>query len=40
MAKGIGAEGLTTRFGGTKAPAGVDIPAGSGQVLALLGAEL
>jgi oleandomycin transport system ATP-binding protein len=33
----IEAEGLTKRFGGTQALAGVDIAADSGQVLALLG---
>jgi oleandomycin transport system ATP-binding protein len=33
----IEAEGLTKRFGGTQALAGVDISADSGQVLALLG---
>jgi len=33
----IEAEGLTKRFGGTRALAGVDISAESGQVLALLG---
>jgi oleandomycin transport system ATP-binding protein len=33
----IEAEGLTKRFGGTQALAGVDIAAASGQVLALLG---
>ena len=37
MAKIIEAEGLTKRFGGTKALAGVDIAADSGRVLALLG---
>jgi oleandomycin transport system ATP-binding protein len=37
VAKIIEAEGLTKRFGGTQALAGVDIAADSGQVLALLG---
>ena len=37
MAIVIEAEGLTKRFGGTQALAGVDISAESGQVLALLG---
>ena len=37
MASVIQAEGLTKRFGGTQALAGVDISAESGQVLALLG---
>ena len=37
MAIVIEAEGLTKRFGGTRALAGVDISAESGQVLALLG---
>jgi ABC-type multidrug transport system ATPase subunit len=40
MAMVIEAEGLTNRFRGARAPAGVDIAAGSGQVLALLGGEL
>jgi ABC-type multidrug transport system ATPase subunit len=40
MAMVIEAEGPTNRSGGTQALAGVDIPAESGQVLALLGAEL
>ncbi len=37
MTEVIEAEGLTKRFGATQALAGVDISAGSGQVLALLG---
>jgi len=40
MAMVIGAERLTKRFGDPQAPAVVDVSAGSGQVLALLGAEL
>jgi oleandomycin transport system ATP-binding protein len=37
MSTVIEAEGLTKRFGATQALAGVDLAAGSGQVLALLG---
>jgi oleandomycin transport system ATP-binding protein len=37
MTYAIEAEGLTKRFGGTHALAGVDIAAPRGQVLALLG---
>jgi len=40
MAMVIEAEGLTKRFGGRRVPAGADSSAESGQVLALLGAEL
>jgi ABC-type branched-subunit amino acid transport system ATPase component len=40
MAVVIEAEGLTNRFGGTQALAGVDISAEGGQVLAPFGAEL
>jgi len=40
MAMVIEAEGLAKRFGGRQAPAGIDISAESGQVLALVRAEL
>jgi ABC-type multidrug transport system ATPase subunit len=40
MAMVIEAEGLTNRFGGTQALAGLRVSAESGRVLALLGAEL
>lgn len=40
MAMVIEAEGLTRRFGGTRALARVDISAEGEQVQALLGAEL
>jgi len=40
MAMVIEAGRLTNQFGGTQAPAGVDMRAESGQALALPGAEL